>query len=511
MRNSFEDLKRFIIEQDEIMMATGSKQHDRTVQKILGGPRPQPASTPRLTRYSAEDEQEDLPTKRRNVFRRALRGLGGSGKNANDLGRIEDMLMQLLGDMDSLKTGQGLPTREGLDRQNSYNSYRDDQAALNDGYEPEGYAGTPTTSNPSGYFANPPSHHSNKARGMDARRASQNRVSTVLEGDEELDSHEQNVLSHQFENNQQLLSPSHEVPRGSSVPLNTPPTAIVPQGSQSNEHTPRTGATDKSRKHKSSSSSFFPKISRWSKTTASSADNNNTPTAANGKRFSGRRDRPLSEVSRSGSDLVAQEYLHDPQGDDRIRSHLSLEQDKRRGQQPFAQDEEDDLDDDYVADARPPSPLIPSQVSEKPTYEAHRNSSNLQHPQPRQGPTGRYQSHLESQAQSFGGSPISPNSDQWGSNPILSRFQGANRNSGTGGGHLSPISDGGHSDVGRRNAGSSSVGPPRPPKSTDDGPLIPAAAGQRLRGSFAERISGDSSGFDQVGCSIDNYRCDCFG
>ena len=498
MRNSFEDLKRFIIEQDEIMMATGSKQHDRTVQKILGGPRPQPASTPRSVRYSVEDEQEDLPTKRRNVFRRALRGLGGNGKNANDLGRIEDMLMQLLGDMDNLKAGQGLPVREKLDRQDSYNSYSNAQAALNDGYEPEGYAGTPTTSNPSGYFANPPSHQSKQVRAADARRGSHNRVSTVLEGDEELDSHEQNLLSHQFEDNQQLLSPTREVPRGSSVPLNTPPTATAPLGSQSNEHTPRTGATDKSRKHKSSSSSFFPKISRWSKTTASSADNNNTPTAPNGKRFSGRRDRPLSEVSRSGSDLGAQDYRHDPQGDDRIRSHLSLEQEKQRGQQPTVQDEEDNLDDDYEMVARPPSPLIPSQISEKPTYEAHRNSLNLQHPQPRQGPTGRYQNHLESQAQTYGGSPISPNSDQWGSNPILSRFQGANRNSGTGGGHLSPISDGGYSDVSRRNAGSN-VGPPRPPKIKDDGPLIPPTAAQRGRGSFAERVSGDSSGFEQVG------------
>ena len=496
MRNQFEDLKRFIIEQDEIMMATGSKQHDRTVQKILGGPRPQPASTPRSARYSAEDEQEDLPAKRRNVFRRALRGLGGNGKNAQDLSRIEDMLMQLLGDMDSLKAGHGLPVREGIDRQDSYNSYKNDQTNVNDGYEPEGYAGTPTTSNPSGYFANPPSHSNIKPRGLGARRPSNNRVSTVLEGDEELDGHEQDVLNHQFENNQQLLSPSHEVPRGSSVPLNTPPTAIVPQGSQSNEHTPRTGATDKSRKHKSSSSSFFPKISRWSKTTASSADNNNTPTAPNGKRFSGRRDRPLSEISRSGSDLAAHEYPHDPHGDDRIRSHLSLEQEKRRAQQPTAHDEEDDdIDAEYTA--RPPSPLIPSQVSEKPTYEAHRNSLNLQHPQPRQGPTGRYQNHLESQAQTYGGSPISPNSDQWGSNPILSRFQGANRNSGTGGGHLSPISDGGYSDVSRRNA-SSNVGPPRPPKIKDDGPLIPAGASQCGRGSFAQRVSGYSSGFDQV-------------
>ena len=468
MRNSFEDLKRFIAEQDDMIMDTGSKQHDRTVQKIIGGPRPQPLGTPRIPRRASEDDVEDLPSKRRNVFRRALRGLGG--RNSNDLGRIEDMLVQLLDNVEGLKAGQDVQPRIGLSRGNSYNSEENVRGVAQDGYEPEGQAGTSSTGNQSGSLSIPPSGHSSGFRGYNGRRGSQNRVSTVLEGDEELETHEQHLLANQFENNEQLLTPTRELPRGGSAPLETPPMANVPLGTQSNEHTPKT-TTDKSqsRKHKSSSSSFFPKISRWSKTTASSGNDN--------ARNNGRRDQALSEASRSGSELNYNSNGHyDPHGDDRLRSNESLEED------------------------RPPSPLIPSQVSEKPAYHAHRDSLNLQHPQPRQGPTGRYQHHLESQAQTFG-SPISPSSDQWGSNPILSRFTAGagNRHSG-GAGNLSPISDAGYSEVSER-----SNAPARPPKIKDDGPLIPTRLPKMTvgdgKGTFAERSAasgGDQAYFDNV-------------
>ena len=455
MRNSFEDLKKFIAEQDDMIIDSGNKQHDRTVQKIIGGPRPQPLGTPRIPRRtSADDDTDDLPTKRRNVFKRALKGLGG--RSSNDLGRIEEMLVQLLGDVEGLKAGQDVRPHPVLSRDNSYNSYDKPNTVATDGYEPEGQAGTSSTPNRSGSFSNPPSRGGYGVRGYDGRRGSQNRVSTVLEGDEELDTHEQNILGHGFEHNQELLTPTREMPRGGSVPLGTPPATNVAVETQSNEHTPKT-ATDKSRKHKSSSSSIFPKISRWSKTTASSANDN--------VRNSGRRDRPLSEASRSDSDInyiTNERYETHP--DDRLRSNLTIEED------------------------RPPSPLIPSQVSEKPAYQAHRDSLNLQHPQPRQGPTGRYQNHLESQAQNFG-SPISPTSDQFGSNPILSRFAAGpgNRHSG-GAGNLSPISDAAYSDV---SGVGRSITPVRPPKIRDDGPLVPQRPPKIAIGgtnsTFAER------------------------
>lgn len=475
MRNSFDEMKKFIADQDEMVLGTGEKQHSKTVQKIIGGPRPQPLGTPRFPRQaSAEDEYDERAVKRQNVFKRALKGLGG--RNANDLSKIEDMLQQLLGDVEGLKGGQEVRPSMGDARAESFDSYNDTRAVGQDGYEPEGQAGTSSTGGQSGYFSpQSPSRRPNAMRSSEGRYGSQNRVSTVLEGDEDLEDHEQNILSHQFENNQ-LLTPTKEYTRAGSASLGTPPQVHVPTGAQSNEHTPKSN-TDKSRKHKSTSSSFFPKISRWSKTTASS-------TGDNYRSSGGPRQRPFSEASRSGSDLnynTAEHY--DPQGDDRLRSNDSF------GAADVQQPEEEQ-------DNCPPSPLIPSQVSSQPSegpkYHAHRNSQNLQHPQPRPGPTHRYQTALESQAHNFG-SPISPTSDQWGSNPSLARFApgiAGNRHSG-GAGNLSPISDAGYSETSAANQSATGTGPPRPPKVRDDGPLVPARPPkvEMTRGASYEGVS----------------------
>ncbi|KAI4261828.1 MAG: hypothetical protein L6R42_002982, partial [Xanthoria sp. 1 TBL-2021] len=400
MRNSFEDMKKFIAEQDDMIIEVGDKQHDRTVQKVIGGPRPQPSVAPRAPRRSsAEDEAFDELPKRKSVFKRALKGLGG--RNSNDLARMEDMLIQLLGEVEELKTGQRINQGNTVIPPGSEDSHNDpSREVAADGYEPEGQA---STGNNSTYFTNSPSRQPNAMRSSEGRRGSQNRVSTVLEGDEELDTYEQDVLDNQFENNEELLTPTRQYPRAGSVPLATPPQVKAPAGAQSNEHTPKTGGTGKSRKHKSSSSSFFPKISRWSKTTTSSTADNN--------RNSRQAPRPLSEASRSGSDIqynANEQYDprgddYDHQGDDRLRSNDSL------------------ANDPMTHSPRPRSPLVPSTISEDPKYQAHRNSMNLQHPQPRPGPTHRYQTQLESRAHDFG-SPISPTSDTWGSNPSLARF-----------------------------------------------------------------------------------------
>ncbi len=60
---------------------------------------------------------------------------------------------------------------------------------------------------------------------------------------------------------------------------------------------------------------------------------------------------------------------YDHRGDDRLRSNDSLEN--------------DDVARGVNQENRAPSPLIPSQVSEDLKYQAHRDSLNLQHPQPR--------------------------------------------------------------------------------------------------------------------------------
>ena len=414
-------------------MDANEKHHERT-QRVIGGPRPQSAS--KTTRQLTNDDYgDDVRSKRRNVFRRALQNL--SLKSSHDLVRIEGMLEQLLDDVESLRATQDGRTGTGTGTKTaSINSNGQTGASYQDGYEPEGQAVTSSTGGHSGYTSNS-SRPFPDTRGPNVRRGSENRISTVPEGDEEAEEEEREGYK------PQLSTPAHgrllsREERGVSEPLATPPRVPVASGALSNETTPRK-SEEKSRKHKSSSSSFFPKImSRWSRTTASS----------------GLKDRLQSEASRSGSDLAHGPYntaeYYDPRGDDRLRSSYTL-------------------DDDHHQENRPPSPLVPSQLSENPKYEAHRDSFNLQHPQPRQGPTDRYQTQLESQAQNFA-NPRSPNSENWGSNSSLPQMNpNANRYSREG--RLTPISSNGYSDTSsltdRKN------NPPRPPKVKSDGPLIP--------------------------------------
>jgi hypothetical protein len=445
MRNSFEDMKKFIAEQDDLIMDTADIQHEKT-QKLIGGPRPQPA---RFTRSVTSDEDAG---KRKGVFRRALQGLGS--KNSRELQNIEQMLMQLLGDVEGLRTIQEARTPINNAPVASLHSVENARAPTDPGYEPEGQAGTSSTGDRSGFFSNNSSRQADY-RGAGGRRESGNRVSTVIEGDEE---YEQGIKE----------PDAVDGPRGMVVRLSTPPR---PQQHQTDTLSPddtphMSNEGSGNRKHKSTASNFFPRISRWSKTTASSVADN--------FRSSGQtvnKPRPYSQESHSGSNF--DEFAYDPKGDDRLRSNNSLANEQYRDQEN-----------------RPPSPLIPSQVSEKPKYQAHRNSLNLQHPQPRQGPTGRYQHHLESEAQNYGDnqfSPTSQTSSQWepqGSLTALDPNVAAQR-SYVGQAHLGPILDGysetssvgtqqGRAASNRSGASADSFqGPPRPPKVRDNDPLLP--------------------------------------
>jgi hypothetical protein len=415
MRTSFEEMKKFIAQQDEMLQDSSDKQHSQTL-RALGGPRPLPPSGSRSRQLNLEEE-EDLQSKRKNIFKRALKGL--SLKSGNDLAKIEGMLEQLLDEVEALREGQGFTSPR--------NGTRGASVDLNDR--------DTNDSNGAGLGSRSP------YLGSPRPATTEKHVDTVPEEDDEdleIDEDDPYVTAHL-----PVQEPArHE--RAGSMPLATPPRKPVASGARSTETTPKNSA-DKARKHKSSSSSIFPKFSRWSKTTASSmGDNIRNSIQPN------RKERPYSEVSRSGSDLAQDTYktgdYYDPEGDDRIRSTYTLDQ----GQE----------------ENRPPSPLVPSQVSEAPKYRAHRGSLDLQHPQPRQGPTGRYQNQLESQAQSYT-TPTSPNSEQWGSNPSLPPVN-PNQNRFSAGSRLSPISDAGYSETSSR-----TPGPPRPPKVKDTGPLIP--------------------------------------
>ena len=451
MRNSFEDMKKFLESQDRMVMNHNEKTAESTVQR-LQGPRPQPLGSPRVPRRTPE-EVEDAPTRRRNVFKRALRGL--SLKNTGDLTRIEDMLMQLLTEVEGLKDTQGTQ-RQSVTQSNSMTSYENLRTAPDPGYEPEGQAGTSSTPNQSDYFSGPESiarHGAGMHSGYDGRRSSENRISTVIEGDEELAEREANgmmeedYLEEDYEHEERLLTPTQEV-RKRTTTYHEPAQAYPPYPKRhSVEHTPR--SSDRKSKHKSNSSSIFgiPKISRWSRTTASSA-----PDTA---RLSGRRERPSSEASRSGSELNYYDEDYDLQEDDRLRSRQSLTESRRNSYQS----------------GRSRSPLVPEQELDDPKYQAHCNSLNLQHPQPRSGTFHRHQANLETQARNFD-KALSPDveQDQWGSMPSLARHPVAhNQRYSDGARNLSPIS----SEGGYSGGGGTSSGPARPPKVIDDGPLVP--------------------------------------
>ena len=478
MRNSFEDMKKFITDTGDEIMDTGDKQHEET-QKIIGGPRPQPQSTRSLERTpKSQGYQSDEPAQRKNVFKRALQGLGS--KNKTELQNIEAMFMQLLGEMESLKSSQGVaPGNNIVQGSRSINSAENVRAPTDPGYEPEGQAGTSSTGvGNSGFFSNNSSRQDHYRSATGGLRESGNRVSTVMEGDEEhADEAEyegQRTPNQQYPHGAPYGSPSQEVgntrdvSRGQSQPLRTPP-RIQQQEQQvrfSNENTPNSNSGSKA-KHKSTASSFFPRISRWSKTTASTITDNFRSSGQQAKQ------RPYSEVSRSGaSGEHIGDYDYDPHGDDRLRSNNS-----------FANDEQY-----HDQENRPPSPLIPSQVSEKPKYQAVRNSINLEHPQPRQGPTGRYQHHLENEAQTYAGNDLSPTSQtssQWnqqghGALNSIPNSQGYSQNR-----DLSPVSYSDTSSAMREVSGeqgrprsfrsaNSREGPTPPPKvRDDDDPLVP--------------------------------------
>jgi hypothetical protein len=442
MRNQLDDLKQFIKVQDNMIVGTTDKRVGLAEQRILGGPRPQPMSSPRVNRSSSEDMDADI--KKKNVFKRALKGL--SMKGGNDMKHIEDMLMQLLDEVEGLKHVNQLSLDQQA-RTNSMTSYENLRASGDAGYEPEGRANTASSPDQSGYLSNPSSARRIQDLHSGYDVPATNRVSTVQEvSDEEYD--ERDEREPQYENTERMTTPTQEVYHERKLSQETPPQASrAMRDSQSQENTPK-------RKHKSNSSSIFgiPKISRWSKTTAST--NNETLPRNSGSS----EKRPYSSHSRSGSRQTLEYYDDEPyemRDDDRMRSNTSLAREERAS----------------IRSARSPSPLIPEDdlqyEMEDPKYQAHRNSLNLQHPQPRAGPTGRHQNHLETQAQIY--EPLSsPDYDQWGSMPALAR----NRMSAGSApqGHMSPISsDGGYS----QHSASEQQAPPRPPKIADDGPLVP--------------------------------------
>ncbi|KXJ87714.1 hypothetical protein Micbo1qcDRAFT_21318 [Microdochium bolleyi] len=476
MRNSFEDIKRMLADTEDQIITEIKDNTEQTVKRHLGGPRPFPGSSPRSIQDGSQaGTMDEVAKKKRSFLRRALQGLGNKG--ASDLGRIEDMLMQLLTDVDVLKhqtagpndASPGAQSMRSIEQQDLDGQFEDR------GYEPEGRAGTSTASYASQSGAL--SIGKNSGRIGHDRKVSDNRISTVPEGNEEEYDDTYVTAAHQYSPQQQgYFSPAPQQTRGGSVPLGTPPQSShrVPN-SLSNENTPR---TEDGKKHKSrGSATFFPKISRWSETTTSSIgkvfrNSNNT------KKNPGEPPEDFLQhpASRSGSvDEYDQQYQYDNYGQDKLHSGFS----------------EHDLSANVGAPEMPQSsfgnhgPPPASYASpEDPKYKAHRNSLNLQHPQPRPGQTERFRTALESSAQVYDG-PMSPNSAEWaGSATSLHRFPEQNTNRYSDNSALT-------GQTGDSYSWQQSPAPPRPPKEPLEGsPLAQVhSPPQNSRVSHMQRTS----------------------
>ncbi|KAK4042690.1 hypothetical protein C8A01DRAFT_33218 [Parachaetomium inaequale] len=415
MRNNFEDLKRLLADTEDVIITEVKENTEKSVQRAINGPRPYPGSAPRSIQGGSQAgtiNGDDINNKRRSIFRRALKGL--SAKGANDLGRIEDMLMQLLTEVDVLKaqTAPGMQGSQSNQGEQSYDHMEPEiQSEQDHGYEPEGMAGTSTASHASqsGYLSIQ-SRGTSVKPGYD-RKVSAHRISTVPEDNEEDYDHGRRNDDHH------LMTPAQEQ-RGNSVPLATPPGAAAQtQASMSNENTPR---TEESKKKGRSSWFRIPKISRWSETTASSG----VPESRHSKQSSKDENAHFpTGPSRSGSlDHYQDNYqFAAPQAIQTDKLHTGFSQTdlphgyhEDHGEQMYGQ-----MPSPSQADA---NWVSMNMTPEDPKYKAHRDSLNLVHPQPRQGQTERFKAALESQALGYDSS-LSPKSADWaGSATSLHQF-----------------------------------------------------------------------------------------
>lgn len=446
MRNSFREMKELVQDTgDDVIFA--SVENTEKLQKAINGPRPYPGTASRSLQSGSQAGTIDDAAKKKNLWKRALQGL--STKGTNDLSRIEDMLMQLLGEVDVLKTQTAVPpVSTGGPGQSYDNLQPEDQYEQDKGYEPEGNS-TASHASQSGHLS------ATQTRGLapaftGERRFSDHRISTVEENDEEYEYDHPSPSADRAKTN--LLSPGQpdRIQRGGSAPLETPPQLSDPAEPQplSAENTPR---TERAKKHKSSSSSgWLPKISRWSETTASSVGR--ALRGSGNSKKAGPKYDDFQPPSRSGSSLASYEdnYRHDPFGEDKLHTGFS----------------DQNLVPQTQSQARDQGPLPTAfQSPEDPKYKAHRNSLPLQHPQPRPGQTERFRTALETSAQEYN-NPMTPRSTDWaGSATSLNRLPAnTNRFSGTSSA-AAPEGDYWHS----------SPGPPRPPKEPIESPMAQAS------------------------------------
>lgn len=406
MRNSFREMKDLVQDTgDDVIFA--NVENTEKLQKAINGPRPYPGAASRsLQSPSQAGTLDEAGFKKKNLWKRALQGL--SAKGTNDLSRIEDMLMQLLGEVDVLKTQTAHPasTGGGGPGQSYENVQADSQYGHDKGYDAEG-SSTPTHASQPGAALAARSRGPGSIGGGEGKFP-EHRISTVPENEEEYQ-YQYNDASPSAKRSggEHLQTPAQaeQIQRGGSVPLDTPPRLAPPveQPPLSAENTPR---ADKGKKTKTGGSGgWLPKISRWSGTTASSVGK---ALRGSGVSKKGPKYDDFQPPTRSGSSLASydeeEDYPRDdPYGDAKLHTGFPSDASPSatRGQGP------------------PPTQYM---TPEDPKYKAHRNSLNLQHPQPRPGQTERFRTALESSAQEYN-NPTTPRSTDWaGSATSLNRL-----------------------------------------------------------------------------------------
>ena len=463
MRNSFDAVTKLLGDVENTIVTEVQDNTEKTVRMHVGGPRPYPGSNgAKSIQTGSQAGTDEVAAKKASLFKRALKGL--SAKGSNDLGRIEDMLMRLLSEVDVLKAQTAgpriaAPQPSSLDALQPAVQYEQDR-----GYEPDGIAGTSTASHgsQSGHLSLPQRGPSAKL-GYDRKFVTENRISTVHEHEDEYSIPETPTPRQEggnfTANPDVLMSPADKRHNGSAP--STPQGAAVRAGtSASQENTPK----DKGKKNKSKDSQgWFPKISRWSETTASSVGNKFRLSGTSKKNESG--DLVVQQApALSGSELGAYDaegFLRtDPEGDDKIRLQTGYSEPDLAGSMRQT----------------PPNPST-YMTPEDPKYKAHRNSVNLQHPQPRPGNTDKHKLALETSAQEFDPHPTSPRSGNWaGSAPSLNRLGEEPAHYA----HSSHEATDHHEEEYWGPASQSTSGPPRPPKEPLDHDSAASPAKSRI-------------------------------
>ncbi|KAF5985332.1 hypothetical protein FCOIX_2108 [Fusarium coicis] len=444
MRTSLNELRNLVQDTSDDVIFAGVENTEK-LQKAINGPRPYPGA--RSVQSISQVDTFNEAAAKKNLFKRAFQGL--SNKGTSDFKRIEEILMQILGEVDELK-GQSTvpPVSTSGGRGPSFDNLQPEGHFEQDrGYEPEG--NSTITPSQSGHFS---LSHS-RSRLANERKFSDNRISTVAEHEDEYEQAHPSPTGER--SNPNMLTPERSgFQRGSSVPLDTPPQPSGIAQPMSNENTPRT--TEKQKKHKSGLSGWFPKISRWSGTTASSA--------GKGKKEAKYDDYPPSRSGSSLGEYNDGDYSHAPYAEDQLHTGFS--------QQELASAPN-------AGDAMP-APLrreINHTPGNAPKYQVHRNSLNLQHPQPRQGQTERFRNALEFSAQEYN-VPMTPRSADWGGSVSSLNQMAQNTNR-----YSQASSTGAPQDPAYWTT--SPTGPPRPPKE----PIEPTGSPSALSPPRGSRIS----------------------